>query len=40
MGLDGNKPALYAQSDDVLENIDEELMKRNADFVMKFLKAF
>ncbi|MGI6535010.1 MAG: hypothetical protein ACOX12_01095 [Eggerthellaceae bacterium] len=40
MGLDGNKPALYAQSDDVLENIDEELMKRNADFVMEFLKAF
>lgn len=40
MGLDGNKPALYAQSDDVLENIDEELMKQNADFVMEFLKAF
>lgn len=40
MGLDGNKPALYAQSDDVLENIDEESMKRNADFVMEFLKAF
>ncbi|MGI6590054.1 MAG: hypothetical protein ACOX1O_00330 [Eggerthellaceae bacterium] len=39
MGLDGNKPAYYGQADDVLENIDEEMIKQNANFVMEFLKA-
>lgn len=40
MGLDGDKPAYYAQSDDVLENIDEEQVRRNANFLWEFLKAF
>lgn len=40
IGLDGDKPAFYAQADDVVENIDEEQMKRNANFVWEFLKAF
>ncbi len=35
--LDG-KPARYGQQDDVLSNIDEELLMRNADFVMELLK--
>ena len=37
-GMDGSKPAFYAQADDVLENIDEEKMLRNSDFVMELLK--
>lgn len=39
MGLDGDKPAFYAQRDDVLENIDEELVRQNAGFLWQFLKA-
>ncbi len=38
VGMDGAKPALFAQSDDVLENIDEETLGGNADFVMELLK--
>ena len=37
-GMDGTKPAFYAQGDDVLENIDEETLHSNADFVMELLK--
>lgn len=40
MGLDGDKPAFYAQSDDVLENIDEQQVRRNADYLWEFLKSF
>lgn len=38
VGMDGKKPALYAQSNDMLENIDEALLISNADFVMEMLK--
>lgn len=37
-GMDGAKPAFYAQGDDVLENIDEETLDNNAEFVMELLK--
>lgn len=37
-GMDGAKPAFYAQGDDVLENIDEETLNNNAEFVMELLK--
>lgn len=39
VGMEGGKPALFAQGDDVLENIDEETITRNADFVMELLKG-
>lgn len=38
-GLDGNKPAFFAQGDDVLENIDEGILERNIDFVMELIKS-
>ncbi|MEG1906073.1 MAG: aminopeptidase [Gordonibacter sp.] len=37
-GMDGAKPAFYAQGDDVLENIDEETLGNSSDFVMELLK--
>lgn len=37
-GMDGAKPAFFAQGDDVLENIDEEILNNNAEFVMELLK--
>ena len=37
-GMDGVKPAFFAQGDDVLENIDEETLNNNAEFVMELLK--
>lgn len=37
-GMDGSKPAYFAQGDDVLENIDPETLYRNAEFVMELLK--
>ncbi|WP_232050903.1 aminopeptidase [Arabiibacter massiliensis] len=38
VGMDGGKPAFFAQANDVLENIDEETLTANADFVMELLK--
>lgn len=38
VGMDGGKPAYFAQANDVLENIDEETLNANADFVMELLK--
>ena len=38
VGMDGAKPAHFAQGDDVLENIDPETLYQNADFVMELLK--
>lgn len=38
VGMDGAKPAFFAQGDDVLENIDEQTLEANADFVMELLK--
>lgn len=37
-GMDGRKPAYFAQADDVMENINEETLQNNADFVMELLK--
>ena len=37
-GMDGQKPALFAQMDDVLDNVDERLLAENASFVMELLK--
>lgn len=39
VGLDGVKPAFFAQGDDVLENIDEETLQQNIDFVMELIKS-
>ncbi len=39
VGADGAKPAYFAQDDDVLENIDEEKLLQNADFVMELLRS-
>lgn len=38
VGMDGAKPAYYAQSDDVLENIDAEKLSQNSAFVMELLR--
>jgi len=38
VGMDGAKPAFYAQGDDVLENVDEETLRQNTEFVMELLK--
>lgn len=37
-GMDGAKPAFFAQADDVLENIDGQTLEDNAEFVMELLK--
>ncbi|MEC4175188.1 aminopeptidase [Adlercreutzia sp. R7] len=37
-GMDGKKPAFFAQADDVVENIDQDQLSLNADFVMELLK--
>lgn len=37
-GMDGKKPAFFAQGDDVVENIDSDMLSLNADFVMELLK--
>ena len=38
VGMHGAKPAFFAQGDDVLENVDEQTLEANADFVMELLK--
>ncbi|WP_180326545.1 aminopeptidase [Raoultibacter phocaeensis] len=38
VGMNGAKPAYFAQGDDVLENIDPDTLYQNADFVMELLK--
>lgn len=37
-GMDGKKPAFFAQADDVIENIDNDQLALNSDFVMELLK--
>lgn len=37
-GVAGQKPAFFAQMDDVLDNVDEALLEENATFVMELLK--
>ena len=37
-GMDGRKPAFFADEDDVIENIDNDMLALNSDFVMEVLK--
>ncbi len=39
VGFDGAKPALQNQANDVVESIDEEKLRRNADFVMEIVRS-
>lgn len=39
VGMDGNKPALYGQSDDVVENIDVQLLEENTQYLLALLKS-
>lgn len=38
-GLAGGKPAYLAQPDDVVDNLSEETMQDNADFIMELIRA-
>lgn len=38
VGMDGKKPAYYAEADDILENIDAEALNRSANVVVELLK--
>lgn len=37
-GMDGRKQAFFAEEDDVIENIDNDMLALNSDFVMEVLK--
>lgn len=37
-GMGGRKPAFFAEEDDVIENIDNDMLALNSDFVMEVLK--
>lgn len=37
-GFSDGKPAFFGQANDVLENVDEEILQRNSDFVMEFIR--
>ncbi len=37
-GMDGRKPAFFAEEDDVIENIDNDMLALNSYFVMEVLK--
>ena len=37
-GMDGRKPAFFAEEDDDIENIDNDMLALNSDFVMEVLK--
>ena len=37
-GMDGRKPAFFAEEDDVIEDIDNDMLALNSDFVMEVLK--
>ena len=37
-GMDGRKPAFFAEEDDVIESIDNDMLALNSDFVMEVLK--
>lgn len=38
VGMEGGKPALYGQQDDIVENVDEKKLASNVDFLMELLK--
>ena len=37
-GMDGRKTAFFAEEDDVIENIDNDMLALNSDFIMEVLK--
>lgn len=39
VGLSGGKPAYLGQADDVVDNLSEDIMQDNADFVMELIRA-
>ena len=39
VGMDGQKPALMGQSDDVLENVEEEVLQDNVAYLMALLRS-
>lgn len=39
VGLAGGKPAYLGQTDDVVDNLSEDIMQDNADFVMELIRA-
>ncbi len=39
VGMDGAKPALQHQANDVAENVDEEKLHRNAEYVMELVRS-
>lgn len=39
VGSDGRKPAYYLQADDVVENVDEETIKKNVDYIMQLIQT-
>jgi len=39
VGMDGAKPAYFAQNNDVFENIEEDTLLSNSDFVMELIKS-
>lgn len=38
VGMDGAKPAFFGELDDVVENIDDDLLEANADYVTEVLR--
>ncbi|MCL1797232.1 MAG: aminopeptidase [Eggerthellaceae bacterium] len=38
VGMDGPKPAYFSQGDDVIENIEESILRKNVEFVVELLK--
>ncbi len=37
-GMEDDKPAYYGEADDVIEQVSEQTMRQNADFILEFLK--
>ena len=37
-GMDGNKPARFAEADDIIENIDAAKLDEAADYVIQLIK--
>ncbi len=38
-GMDGKKPAMYCEANDIIENVDEKMLAQAADFVIALLKS-
>ena len=39
VGMDGGKPAFFGDREDILDNVDEGLLRERVDFVMELLKS-